>query len=112
MEVRATMGANFSLSNYPPAPGKVSMMVRWAKTRLQNRAMASLPRWMMLPSSASEALSVMPSTAFRSARAISLVVLGAAVTVMAILLMHVSRETICPCDARWNSLTSLPGKRH
>jgi hypothetical protein len=61
------------------------MTVRWAKTRLQNRAMASLPRWMMLPSSASFALSVMPRIALRSARAMSLVELGGTVTVTAML---------------------------
>jgi hypothetical protein len=46
MEVRVMTGENFSLSSWPPGPGKVSMTVRCAKTRLQNRAMASLPRWM------------------------------------------------------------------
>src|SRR6266850_8288072 len=87
MEVSAVMGANFSLSNCPPVPGRVSMTVRCAKTRLQNRAMASLPRWMILPSSVSLAPSVMPRIALRSARAMSLVVLGGTVTVTAILLL-------------------------
>ena len=62
--------------------------------RLQNRAMAALSRWMMLPSSASFAPSVMPRRALRSARAMRLVVLGGTVMVTDILLLHVSRETI------------------
>jgi hypothetical protein len=30
----AMIGESFSLSSCPPSPGKVSMTVRWAKTRL------------------------------------------------------------------------------
>jgi hypothetical protein len=37
-------GKELQLEQLSAGSGKVSMTVRWAKTRLQNRAMASLPR--------------------------------------------------------------------
>jgi hypothetical protein len=87
MEVSVTTGEHFSFRNCPPGPGRVSMTVRRAKTRLQKRVTASLPRRMMWPSSASLAPSVMPRIAFRPARAVRLVVLGWTVTVTDIRLL-------------------------
>jgi hypothetical protein len=76
MAVRVTTGEHFNVSSCPPGPGKVAVTVRWAKTRLQHRAMALLPRWIMWPSRVSLALSVRPRTAFRSASAVRLGVSG------------------------------------